>query len=139
MIAIEEMSLNQMFGQMVMAQLFGVFSSKDSPKYAMLSSLIIDHHIENFKLYHGYALGTLMLLTNLQKQADTNLLIAADVEEGVGQQIVDIPRCKKYFNSIKRPRDHCSNDFTRVFSPRGIIKHIIRRGPTKIRNKNVHY
>ena len=88
---IHSLNLKQMIGQMVMAQAFGRFTDVGSDNYRNLSVLVTNQHIENFKIYHGHALGTMMLLSNLQNHANSKLLVGSDLERGVGQQISDFP------------------------------------------------
>lgn len=86
------LSLEQQIGQMVMAQAFGRFRSATTAEFRALRSLVTDSGIGGFKLYHGYALGTLLLVSHLQRAATSPLFIAADLEQGLGQQVADAPR-----------------------------------------------
>jgi beta-N-acetylhexosaminidase len=79
-------------GQLVFAQTFGRFRSTMSSDYEDLERLVIQSRIGGLKLYHGYALGTAMLISHLRKSSPLPLLVAADLEQGLGQQIVDAPR-----------------------------------------------
>jgi beta-N-acetylhexosaminidase len=89
---VADLTIEQKIGQMVMAQAFGRFRSIEAAEYKALHNLVVEHHIGGFKLYHGYALGTALLLRHLECASTTPLLVAADLEEGVGQQIADAPR-----------------------------------------------
>jgi beta-N-acetylhexosaminidase len=84
--------LESWLGQMVFAQAFGRFRSTSSADYQDLEKLVTQSRIGGFKIYHGYALGTTMLLRHLRQSSDLPLLIAADLEQGLGQQIMDAPR-----------------------------------------------
>lgn len=85
-------SLEKWLGQMVFAQAFGRFRSISSEDYKDIENLVIKSQIGGIKIYHGYALGTTMLLRHLKGSSKIPLLIAADLEQGVGQQIIDAPR-----------------------------------------------
>ena len=86
------LTLDQKIGQMVMAQAFGRFRSSDAYEYKLLENLVTAYQVTGFKVYHGYCLGTAMLISHLNAKAPIPLLIASDLEMGLGQQIVDAPR-----------------------------------------------
>ena len=86
------LSLEEKIGQMVIAQGFGRFRSSEARDYRALEELVTRYHVGGFKLYHGYALGTAMLIRRLNHISRVPLLFSADLEQGLGQQIVDAPR-----------------------------------------------
>ena len=86
------LNLQQQIGQMVMAQAFGRFRSTAAAEFCSLRGLVADHGVGGFKLYHGYALGTILLTAHLQQAAPLPLLMAADLEQGLGQQVGDALR-----------------------------------------------
>jgi beta-N-acetylhexosaminidase len=89
---VAELTLDQKIGQLVMAQAFGRFRSDSTSEYKALEELVTTYQISGFKLYHGYALGTLMFVGHMEKHAPIPLFFASDLEAGLGQQIVDAPR-----------------------------------------------
>ncbi len=84
--------LEEWLGQLVFAQAFGRFRSIESENYKDLEKLVAQARIGGLKIYHGYALGTAMLLRHLGQISPLPLLVAADLEQGLGQQISDTPR-----------------------------------------------
>ena len=87
-----DLSIEQKIGQMVIAQAFGRFRSDSAAEYVALQRLVEEVHISGFKIYHGYALGMLMLATHLEAHSDVPLFFASDLEMGLGQQFTDAPR-----------------------------------------------
>lgn len=85
--------IEQKVGQMILAQAFGRFRSTSGAEFVSLRNLVAHHHVGGFKVYHGYSLGTILLLSHLESSNDkAAFLIASDLEEGLGQQIADAPR-----------------------------------------------
>jgi beta-N-acetylhexosaminidase len=91
-VLLSDLSIEQKVGQMVIAQAFGRFRAESAAEYAALRRLVEEAHISGFKIYHGYALGTLMLTAHLDALSSIPLFFASDLEMGLGQQIVDAPR-----------------------------------------------
>lgn len=87
-----DLSIEQKVGQMVIAQAFGRFRSDRAAEYEALQRLVEEAHISGFKIYHGYALGMLMLATHLESHSDVPLFFASDLEMGLGQQFADAPQ-----------------------------------------------
>jgi len=88
----QNLTIEQKIGQLVLAQTFGRFRGNSAREYKASEKLVTNYHVAGFKLYHGYALGTLMFTSHAQSMAATPLFIASDLETGLGQQIVDAPR-----------------------------------------------
>lgn len=89
---LSDLSIEQKIGQMIIAQAFGRFRSDCAAEYVELQRLVEEVHISGFKIYHGYALGMLMLAAHLEAHSTFPLFFASDLEMGLGQQIVDAPR-----------------------------------------------
>lgn len=89
---LSDLSIEQKIGQMVIAQAFGRFRSVTAGEYLPLKRLVEESYISGFKIYHGNALGTLMLTSHLDAISTIPLFFPADLEMGLGQQITDAPR-----------------------------------------------
>lgn len=89
---VPRLNLEEKIGQMVMGHAFGRFRNVKETEHQQAVELISRHRIGGFKLYHGSALGTVMLVRQLGRHSSLPLLFAADLEQGTGQQIVDAPR-----------------------------------------------
>lgn len=84
---LNEMTLEEKIGQMVIWQYTGGFFNRDSDYLKDLESLIVKHHIGNLILFGGEVYETARLTNTLQKMAKFPLLIASDFERGAGNQI----------------------------------------------------
>lgn len=81
------MTLEQKIGQMIGLRYTGRFFNQDSESFAELKSWICGFHIGGFIQVRGGVYETAALTNTLQKMADIPLLIAADLERGLGNQL----------------------------------------------------
>ncbi len=90
--AIDTLSLAQQVGQMVVVRASGYLSDRDiaypqwEPPQAILRSLIADRGVGGVLLLGGSAAEVALRVRQLQEWATIPLLVAADVEEGVGHR-----------------------------------------------------
>jgi beta-glucosidase-like glycosyl hydrolase len=84
---LSKMTLKEKIGQMIGCGYAGRFVNRDSGTLKRLKSLTIEHKIGGFILYMGEVYETARLTNNLQKAAKIPLLIAADLERGLGTKI----------------------------------------------------
>lgn len=83
-----DLTLQARAARLVMAHCFGQSSSLRAPQWDRLAALV-KAGVGGFKLYHGYPLSTAALLRRLQAHGDRSLLVAADLERGLGDQLQD--------------------------------------------------
>lgn len=84
---VNDLSLEERIGQMVVAHGFARFSGPNSADFRALAELVSRYHVGAFKLYHGSCLESAFLVHHLERLARFPLLIASDLERGVGQQL----------------------------------------------------
>ncbi len=81
------MTLEQKIGQMIGLRYTGRFFNQDSEAFAELKSWITGYHIGGFIQVRGSVYETAALTNTLQRMAEVPLLIAADLERGLGNQL----------------------------------------------------
>ena len=81
------MTLEQKIGQMIGLRYTGRFFNQDSEAFADLKAWITGFHIGGFIQVRGGVYETAALTNTLQRMADIPLLIAADLERGLGNQL----------------------------------------------------
>ncbi len=84
---LSRLTLEQKIGQMIGLRYTGRFLNRDSEALSELREWIIEHHIGGFIQVRGGVYDTAVLTNALQQMADVPLLIAADLERGLGNQI----------------------------------------------------
>jgi beta-glucosidase-like glycosyl hydrolase len=84
---LSRLTLEQKIGQMIGLRYTGRFLNRDSEALSELREWIIEHHIGGFIQVRGGVYDTAVLTNTLQQMADVPLLIAADLERGLGNQI----------------------------------------------------
>lgn len=84
---LNRMTLEEKVGQMVCCAYSGHFVNTDSDFLHNLEALIREQKIGGFILFGGEVYETAYLTNSLQKMAEIPLLIASDLERGLGNQI----------------------------------------------------
>jgi len=84
---ISKMTLAEKVGQLIAYPYSGRFLNRDSDELANLKHFIVDRNIGGLILYGGDVYETAVLTNTLQRQAEIPLLIASDLERGLGNQI----------------------------------------------------
>lgn len=87
---ISKLSIDEKLGQLLVAHCFGIYKGKWTSYYKSLEKLVLDYHIGSFKIYHGFLYESFQLINQLQKSSKLPLIIAADLERGLGQQMEDV-------------------------------------------------
>ncbi len=81
------MTLEEKVGQMVAIPYTGRFFNRDSEEIARLEHLIVNRKVGGMILYAGSVYETAFLTNACQRWAEIPLLIASDLERGLGNQI----------------------------------------------------
>ncbi|MFC1746915.1 glycoside hydrolase family 3 N-terminal domain-containing protein [Candidatus Neomarinimicrobiota bacterium] len=83
----DDLSLRQQIAQLIMVRVEGIYYSSDSRYYQNLRRWVEDDGIGGVITYRGTVDGTFSNLRELQGLASIPLLVAADLERGLGQQM----------------------------------------------------
>lgn len=86
-ILLSDLSLEEKVGQMFMVRYTGNFYRGDAYTYQNLIRLINERHIGGVISYFGSVHGTIANLNEVQSLSQIPILVAADYERGVGQQL----------------------------------------------------
>jgi beta-N-acetylhexosaminidase len=81
------MTLEEKIGQMISCRFSGHFYNLESPTIQRLESLIDENKIGGLIIFGGEAFESAYLINKLQERSNIPLLIAADLERGLGNQI----------------------------------------------------
>ena len=81
------MTLEEKIGQMVVCPYSGRFLNRESEEMKDLESLVLKRKIGGLILYGGNVYETALLTNRLQNLSEIPLLIASDLERGLGNQI----------------------------------------------------
>lgn len=84
---LQDLTLEEKVGQMFMVRYTGDFYRHDAYTLRDVKRLITERHIGGVIPYFGSVHGTIANLNELQSAAKIPLLVAADYERGVGQQL----------------------------------------------------
>ena len=84
---LQKMTLEEKIGQMICCRYTGRFFNRNSDYIEELKSLVVEQKIGGFILSGGEVYETAHLTNSLQQIADIPLLIASDLERGLGNQI----------------------------------------------------
>lgn len=84
---LSKMTLEEKIGQMICCRYSGYFLSSDNDYLKNLKSLIQEQKVGGFILFGGEVYETAYLTNTMQKLAKVPLLIASDLERGLGNQI----------------------------------------------------
>ena len=84
---LSRMSLREKIGQMIACRYTGRFFNTDSEYFNSVKSLIVEHKVGGMILFGGEIYESAHLNNSLQELAQTPLLIAADLERGLGNQL----------------------------------------------------
>ncbi len=84
---LKRMTLEEKVGQMVCCRFSGHFLNGASDQRARLRDLILKQKVGGFILFGGDIYATAHLTNSLQRSASVPLLIASDLERGLGNQI----------------------------------------------------
>jgi len=85
--ALAKMSLEEKIGQMIACRYSGYFVNSESEYLEELKTLVLEQKIGGFVLFGGDVFETAHLNNTLQEIAKTPLLMASDLERGLGNQI----------------------------------------------------
>jgi len=86
--SLKNMSLREKIGQMIICRYIGRFVNQESDYFAQLKHLIEDQHIGGLIMFRGMVYETAALTNACQDMADIPLLIASDLERGLGHQVI---------------------------------------------------
>ncbi|MFQ5721066.1 MAG: glycoside hydrolase family 3 N-terminal domain-containing protein [Candidatus Aminicenantales bacterium] len=84
---LNRLTLEEKIGQMIVCSYSGRFLNRESQKLQRLKSLVVNSKIGGLILFGGNVYETALLTNSLQKLAKVPLLIASDLERGLGNQI----------------------------------------------------
>ena len=84
---LDRMTLKEKIGQMIGCPFSGRFMNKASDAWKDLEDLTINYHVGCFILFGGEVYETAQVINDLQERAKIPLLISADLERGLGNQI----------------------------------------------------
>ncbi len=83
----DKMTLEEKIGQMIICRYSGRFLNRNSDELERILSLILKQKIGGFILFGGNVYETAYLTNAMQSVSDIPLLIASDLERGLGNQI----------------------------------------------------
>ncbi|HZX11734.1 MAG TPA: glycoside hydrolase family 3 N-terminal domain-containing protein, partial [Acidobacteriota bacterium] len=81
------MTLEEKIGQMISCRFSGHFYNLESPAVQRLETLVHEQKIGGLIIFGGEAFEAAYLINWIQEKSDTPLLIASDLERGLGNQI----------------------------------------------------
>jgi beta-glucosidase-like glycosyl hydrolase len=81
------MTVEEKIGQMICCRYWGRFFSRENDTFKTLKTLTTEQKIGGFILFGGDVYETAFLTNSLQELAETPLLMASDLERGLGNQI----------------------------------------------------
>jgi beta-N-acetylhexosaminidase len=84
-----DLSLDEKIGQLFVVGAQGVFMSESSPAYQRLLHHVHDNHVGGFIWFVSNVYETALLNEQLQRASGVPLLIAADLESGIGMRFLD--------------------------------------------------
>jgi beta-glucosidase-like glycosyl hydrolase len=83
----KEMTLEEKVGQLIACRYTGRFINMDSQYVKDLKTLVVEQEIGGLIIFQGNVYESARLNNSLQEVAETPLLIASDLERGLGNQI----------------------------------------------------
>ncbi|HEV2719548.1 MAG TPA: glycoside hydrolase family 3 N-terminal domain-containing protein [Thermoanaerobaculia bacterium] len=86
---LEELSLDEKIGQLFVPDAWGVFMSASSPAYKRLLHHVRDNHVGGFMWHVSNVYEAATVADRLQAESRVPLLIAADLESGIGMRFAD--------------------------------------------------
>jgi len=84
---LKKLTLEEKIGQMIGLRYTGSFFNRDSEALSDLKRWIVEYHLGGLILTQGDVYETAILTNTLQNEASIPLLIAADLERGLGNQL----------------------------------------------------
>ena len=84
---LNKLTLKEKIGQMIVCSCSGRFFNRESEERQRLKSLVTNSKIGGLILFGGDVYETALLTNSLQKLAKVPLLVASDLERGLGNQI----------------------------------------------------
>ena len=84
---LKRMTVADKIGQMICCRYRGGFVNRDSEYFQQLESLIVEYKIGGFVLSGGNVYAAAVLTNSLQQITEVPLLVAADLEKGLGNQL----------------------------------------------------
>lgn len=86
-VTLNKMTIEEKIGQMICCRMQGIYSHRESEYIQNLKKLIEQEKVGGFILFGGDIYETAWLLNKLQQWSDVPLLIASDLERGLGNQL----------------------------------------------------
>tara|TARA_B100000315_G_C14595101_1_gene598460 strand:+ start:5056 stop:7869 length:2814 start_codon:yes stop_codon:yes gene_type:complete len=86
-LSLSDLSLEEKVAQMFMVRYSGHYSHEESYTYQQIKRMVSERRIGGVILFFGSVQGTISNLNELQEMSRVPLLVAADYERGVGQQL----------------------------------------------------
>ncbi|MFC1555696.1 glycoside hydrolase family 3 N-terminal domain-containing protein [candidate division KSB1 bacterium] len=84
---LERMSLREKVGQMITVSYSGYYMNRNSEDFQHVMDQIREFKVGGFILYKGTVIETAILTNSMQAVSDVPLLIASDLERGLGNQL----------------------------------------------------
>ncbi|MGM0466394.1 MAG: glycoside hydrolase family 3 N-terminal domain-containing protein [Acidobacteriota bacterium] len=84
---LNQMTLEEKIAQMISCRFSGHFYNLESPAVRRLETLVREQKIGGLIIFGGEAFEAAYLINRIQEKSDTPLLIASDLERGLGNQI----------------------------------------------------
>ena len=84
---LRRMSVADKIGQMICCRYRGNFTNRGSEYFKQLENLVVDNKIGGFVLAGGDVYAAAVLTNTLQQMAEVPLLVSADLERGLGNQL----------------------------------------------------
>jgi beta-N-acetylhexosaminidase len=88
-LTVSDLSTDEKIGQLFMPDAYGVYMSSQSAAYRRLDRLVRERHVGGFVWFLSNVYEQALLNQRLQASARVPLLIAADVEAGMGMRFAD--------------------------------------------------
>jgi len=88
---LRSLTLDEKIGQMVMADANIVFWNRESDEYKKLQHHIVENKVGGVILFRSEVWPSAVIINRWQQMAKTPLLIAADLEMGMGMRLDDTP------------------------------------------------
>ncbi|MFW6160267.1 MAG: glycoside hydrolase family 3 protein [Acidobacteriota bacterium] len=84
---LDKMTVEEKIGQMICCRVQGIYAHRESEFIKNLEKLVRQEKVGGFILFRGEIYETAWLLNKLQQWTDVPLLIASDLERGLGNQL----------------------------------------------------
>jgi beta-N-acetylhexosaminidase len=88
-LAVTDLSTDEKIGQLFVPDAYGVYMSSSSPAYQRLERFVRERHVGGFVWFLSNVYENALLTKRLQSHARVPLLIASDLEAGMGMRFAD--------------------------------------------------